>query len=341
MIYVLLNTVYRELAFSSTTFACMVCYKLCFNRKFGQQMYPVCFKIGALTIHWYGVMMAFGFFAALANWSRLGKSQNRDFNYCSDLLFWLMISGILGARIAYVAANWTYFIEEPIRILRIDRGGLIYYGGFLAAGTAIVVFAKIKKEKISALFDFVIISLPLSHAFGRIGCFLNGCCHGSICKNFLGVRFPITSPAAWGQHANGLITNERVQRLITTVKEYRMTKHGLTEKVAELVQSGKIDVSDATALPVHPVQLYESAFNLAIYFFLFWAYRRRKTDGGILALYLLTYPVGRFFIEFMRGDERIPYMGLSVAQALSIALFIIGVMILLWSRKHQRTETIS
>ena len=57
--------------------------------------------------------------------------------------------------------------------------------------------------------------------------------------------------------------------------------------------------------PVHPVQLYEALFNLGLFFVIGWAYRRRKQDGDVIALYLLTYPVARFAFELLRGDERI------------------------------------
>jgi len=301
-------------------------------------MHPVLFRLGPLTIHWYGMMMALGFFAALANWTVLGRKEGRNFNFCSDLLFWIMVAGIVGARIAYIAADLQYFISHPSEIIRVDRGGLIYYGGFLGAGIAIVAIARIHKQKLSSLMDFVIASLPLAHAFGRTGCFLNGCCFGKLVSSGLGVRFPLTSPAARMQYENGLITNERVNRLMTYVNDGHMTTEQFTDRIRELVESGAISAADGRALPVHPVQLYEAAFNLSLFFLIAYAYRRRKTDGSILALYLLTYPVGRFCIEFLRGDFRIRLAGLSVAQLVSITLFAIGWIIFAWSRKNPRGE---
>ena len=296
-------------------------------------MHTAFFKIGSFTIHWYGVMMALGFLAALLNWHFLGKKEGRRLDYCSDLLFWIMLSGIIGARIAYVASNFRYFIDNPAEIIRIDRGGLIYYGGFLAAGGAIVVFARVHKEKISGLFDFVITAVPLAHAFGRIGCFLHGCCFGKVCHSFPAVRFPITSPAAWKHHAEGLIANERVERLMTAVKDWRMSKSELTEKVRDLVESGAISRTDALSLPVHPVQLYESALNIFIYILLIQSYRHRQSSGRTLALYLISYPIVRFSMEFLRGDERMRYAGLTLAQIISAGLFALGIVFFLYSRK--------
>ena len=138
------------------------------------------------------------------------------------------------------------------------------------------------------------------------------------------------------QYLEGLITNERVHGLMTYVNEGRMSNHQFVDRLKELVDSGAVSATDARALPVHPVQLYEAAFNLAVFFVIRYAYKRRKTDGSILALYLLTYPVGRFCIEFLRGDDRLRLAGLSVAQLLSIALFTIGCIIFAWTRNNKR-----
>lgn len=302
-------------------------------------MHPVLFRLGPVTIHWYGVMMALAFFAALVNWTLLGRKEGRDFNFCSDLLFWIMIAGIVGARIAYVMADLPYFLKHPSEILRVDKGGLIFYGGFLGAGIAIAAIARIHKQKLTSLLDFVIASLPLAHAFGRIGCFMNGCCFGKLVSSGPGVRFPLTSPAARLQYMEGLITNERVHRLMTYVNEGRMSRPQFVDKIGELVDSGALAATDARALAVHPVQLYEAAFNFSLFLLIRHAYRHRKTDGTIIALYLLTYPVGRFCLEFLRGDDRGVFMGVSVGQAASVMLFTIGWVMLAWARKNSGQES--
>ena len=86
-----------------------------------------------------------------------------------------MVSGIVGGRIAYVASDPALLPCGTFPHFRIDQGGLIYYGGFLGAAAAVVVLRAARTMPILALSDFVITSLPLGHAFGRVGCFLNGC----------------------------------------------------------------------------------------------------------------------------------------------------------------------
>jgi len=265
-------------------------------------MHPVCFNIDHLTIHWYGVMMAMGFLAGLAIWTFLGKKEGRNLNYCCDLLFWIMVSSIAGARLAYVFSDLKSFLAEPLTILRVDQGGLIYYGGFIGACLAIVVFARIRGENIRTLLDFVVPAVPLAHAFGRIGCLLNGCCYGTEYDGLFAVRYPAQS-YSW-----------KIQ-----------------------VDAGEISRFTLHSLPVHPVQLYEVAFNLVLYLFLVWAYRHRKWNGSIAAFYLLTYPFARFWLEFLRGDERMRYMGLSVAQLVSILLFISGAGLWFWSRRKTKS----
>jgi phosphatidylglycerol:prolipoprotein diacylglycerol transferase len=269
-------------------------------------MHSVFMELGPLTIHWYGIMMALGFIAGIVNWSLLGKRLGRDYQYCTDLMFWVMVSGVLGARIAYVWENWAAYAGDPISILRFDQGGLIFYGGFVAAGIAIVVRARLCKERIVPLMDFVMTSVPLAHALGRIGCFLNGCCFGSCTTSPLGIAFPKGS-AAW------------------------IAQYGI----------GQISLTAEKSLPVHPVQLYEAGYNIFIYVFLVWMFRRSRYAGSVSVTYLLLYAVGRFVLEIFRGDrgERLAVGMLSIAQFVSILLFVIGLLLLLlvWARKSSRS----
>jgi phosphatidylglycerol:prolipoprotein diacylglycerol transferase len=260
-------------------------------------MHSVLFEIGPLTIHWYGVMMAVAFLAGLVNWIALGRSRGRDAQFCSDLIFWVMVSGILGARLAYVLENWSDYAAAPLTILRLDEGGLIFYGGFAAAGVAILLVARHRKERFAPLLDFVLTSVPLSHAFGRIGCFLNGCCFGNCSELPQAVHFPKGAPA-WMSH----------------------------------YQAGLIDQLAPVSLGVHPVQLYEAGYNLLIYGILVWLFRRAPRAGMVSAAYLLLYAFGRFVLEFFRGDrgERLAVGGLSIGQFASLVLFLVGLIVLVW-----------
>jgi len=257
-------------------------------------VHPICFKVAGLTVHWYGVMMALGFLAGLLNWSRLGRRTGRDFAFCSDLLFWVMVAGIAGARLAYVIANAGDFLKAPLTILYLHQGGLIFYGGFIGGWMAVLVFARVRRLGTLDLFDFAVTSVPLAHAFGRIGCFLNGCCHGIVHTGVLAVRYPAES-LPWWVHVD--------QQRITQLASH--------------------------SFPVYPIQLYETCFDLLVYALLVWAFRQRARRGSVSVLYLLTYPTGRFLLEFLRGDPRLHVLGLTVAQWLSVGLFLSGLGLLL------------
>ena len=241
-------------------------------------MHPICFQFGTVTVYWFGVFMALAFLAVITHWNWLARRTDRARGFGADLGFWLILAGVLGARLAYVLANAGEFLANPREILRIDHGGLIYYGGFIGGCLAAILFARARREPLWALADFAITGIPLGHAFGRIGCFLNGCCYGAQTHVPWAVCFPATH--------------------------------------------------DSHGVPVQPTQLYETAFNLALYGLLLLLYLRRRRagapHGGVLAWYLLLYPPFRFLVEFLRGDERLQALGLNVAQEVSLALFAAG-----------------
>ena len=139
-------------------------------------MDPIAFQIGALSIRWYGVMAALGFISAMFLLEYNRKFANATKDQCSTLLFLAMISGVLGARIFYVVQFFHYYRDNMWVIIRIDQGGLVFYGGFLLALLTVVVYSRLKKLDIIRILDIFVPALTAAHGLGRIGCFLNGCC---------------------------------------------------------------------------------------------------------------------------------------------------------------------
>lgn len=237
-------------------------------------MDPVCFTILGKDIYWYGVMFALSFIACATHWNMLGRREGRPPHFGSDLALVVMIAGIVGARLGYVLANFHEYVARPVEILRIDRGGLIFYGGFILSSLVTLAWAWKRGEALRAFVDFCITAIPLGHAFGRVGCFINGCCYGK----------PWDGP--WAIFTAGALR--------------------------------------------HPVQLYESTFNVLLYAALLALYLRKKRDGVVLASYLIFYGAWRFSVEFLRGDERLSEAGLDVAQWISIGLITLGALLLLF-----------
>lgn len=141
-------------------------------------MHPEFITIGGRPIYWYGVMMALAFISGILLWRHMGQQTGRGKDFGSDLALWVLLPGIAGARLLYVLANFPYYRAVPSEIWRIDQGGLIFYGGLLGGALGAIVFSIRRRERLPALLDFLIVAIPLGHMFGRIGCFLNGCCYG-------------------------------------------------------------------------------------------------------------------------------------------------------------------
>ncbi len=157
-------------------------------------MHPIFLEIGSLSIRWYGIMAALGFLSAvfLVSYNRKIAGMNRD--QATTLVFIGVFAGIIGARIAYIIQFWDSYRNNLLEVFRIDRGGLVFYGGFFLAMLCIILYCRKNKFDMWRVLDVVAPALALGHMFGRIGCFLNGCCFGKPTQCFLGVLYPAGSP---------------------------------------------------------------------------------------------------------------------------------------------------
>jgi phosphatidylglycerol:prolipoprotein diacylglycerol transferase len=261
-------------------------------------MHSTLLQLGPITIKAFGLMMALGFVAAWLAAVRLSRGTHRNADYIASLLVWMMVAGVVGARLGYVAEHWTSeFASHPAAIIRIDQGGVMFYGGLIGAGLVLVLWTWQHHEHLLDLSDLLSVVLPLGHAFGRVGCFLNGCCHGRVSDSPFAVVFPAGSPA-WNVQCD----------------------------------AGLISPSSLAAKPVLPTQLFESGANLLIFLFLYQLYRRTPGHRGLVTgVYFMAYSVVRFLIEPLRGDVRMSVGAFSIGQAISVALFFAGSAILIWS----------
>lgn len=159
-------------------------------------MHPIFLQIGDFTIRSYGFMAMVGFLVGWLLMHLNRKHAGLTEDQAANLLLVAMVTGILGARIFYVALEWDYFARNPGQIVRIDRGGLVFYGGFLLAMGSVIGYCRWRHLDVVRVLDVFAPAMSAAHACGRIGCFLNCCCYGSVTASCFGVRYPAGSEAA-------------------------------------------------------------------------------------------------------------------------------------------------
>ncbi|MBN1932034.1 MAG: prolipoprotein diacylglyceryl transferase [Desulfobacterales bacterium] len=144
-------------------------------------MYPVLFKLGKLTIYTYGFFVAMGFLVGILIAKMEAKRLEQDPQMIMDLAFYILIAAIIGSRLFYVMTNPKIFLSNPLEILKIWNGGLVFYGGFIAALLTALIYLKKQKIELWKVADIMAPALAAGHFLGRLGCFFAGCCYGKIC----------------------------------------------------------------------------------------------------------------------------------------------------------------
>ncbi|MBQ9395257.1 MAG: prolipoprotein diacylglyceryl transferase [Proteobacteria bacterium] len=197
--------------------------------------------------------------------------------------------------------------QDCLRPFMFWAGGLTYYGGFILAVLTSWFLAHRWKWSMLKLTDMMAPIIALGLAFGRLGCFLAGCCFGKVTDVPWAIRFPQYSDA-WKRH--------REQAYDALVAQH--------EQIGEWL-----------SLPVHPTQLYELFGALALFAWLWLRRKKAAYRGQQLVILLIGYGILRFVIEFWRDDDRGGWL-LSTSQWISIPLIVIGIVIAIWGRKKNR-----
>ncbi len=265
-------------------------------------MYPVLFSIRGFEITSFGLMMFMSFITAA--WI-LGKQLER-YGYprsiAWDVLAWVAIGGILGAKLYYLALHWEDLAANPVRELT-SRGGLVWYGGLTGGVVAYYLQVRAKKLPVALMFDATAPALAFAYAVGRLGCFLVGDDYGVPTDRWVGIAFPKGSPPS---------TAENLRAIGVDVAP---------------------EIPGDAVLRVHPTQLYEIGLALVMFAILWRLGRSRLHQGQLFALYMMLYAVERFLIEFVRAKGDRLLLGLSTSQVASVILLSAGIA--LWTRRRQ------
>lgn len=265
------------------------------------------FAIGPLFVHYYGIIIMVG--AMLAAWlaSRLAVKYGQKPDVIWDALPWLLIAGIIGARLWHVltppasmqARGWgaNYYFSHPLDALAIWNGGLGIPGAVLGGLLALYIYCRKTKVSFAIMVDMIAPGLALGQAIGRWGNYVNQELYGA----------PSTLPWA-----------------ITIDPAFRLPAY---QHVATY----------------HPLFLYESIWNLLNMGLLLWMGKKLSRilrPGDIFLTYLVVYPTGRFLLEYLRLDPS-PVGGLNINQTImAITAICAGIALLIRLRNRPLESTL-
>lgn len=267
-------------------------------------MFPT-FEFMGKTIGVYGLCSVVGMVAAGVVMYNLVKKKGIYAQDIALLAFAVAAGMLIGGHLLYGITQIPNIIElfknmseytakDFWRALGGYFGGMVFYGGLIGSFLCIAVFRRFKiaaNLKKANILDAYAVVVPLFHVFGRIGCFLGGCCYGI--------------ESSFGFIVNG----NQISPGINGVRRF-------------------------------PVQLVEAGCNFIIFIVLLLLYKKGRAKDKLVYVYLLIYPVVRFALEFLRGDEIRGFLfGLSTSQWISIALFAFSAVSLIAKRNKGRQDT--
>lgn len=272
----------------------------------GSRMRQVLFTIpifGGIKLFGYGCMMVLAFVGSTwaATWR--ARREKLEPDVILDMAFWVFFLGMVGARLFYCIQYWGQGIDNLFDVVQYWKGGIVYYGGILGGVIAFFAYHRFRPFPLRPYLDVMAPAIAVGTLFGRLGCFLNGCCYGDTCNFPWAVSFPKYSPPWDYQVAHGMIPANAIG-----------------------------------SLPLHPTQIYSAIDALVLFLLLSAYYPLRRRDGEVMGLLMITYPVTRFLIEWLRNDEGVFFAGMTISQNISIVLFGCGCAYWLWLSRFPQTR---
>ncbi len=277
----------------------------------GSWIAPQFFSIGPLTIHYYGITMALAVGAAWWFASKRAVHYGLTQDQVDTLSVWLVLGGLVGARLYHVASSWQYYWQYPLESVKIWHGGLSIFGALLGGFVVLLIFGFKRNLKTTHnlqpttynLLDWLAPSVLLGQIIGRFGNFFN----------YEAFGYPTSLP--WKMF----------------VPEYFRPSTFLS------------------ASYFHPLFLYEALGNAVILLVLMYFFRpgrrqkfdSRMTAGALFFSYLLLYNVLRFAIEHLRIDSTFLFHNIRLNALVSGVLVIIAAAGLYWIRRYAKTVAVA
>ncbi|MCB7128489.1 MAG: prolipoprotein diacylglyceryl transferase [Candidatus Brocadiales bacterium] len=257
-------------------------------------------------------MMLFAFAVGVFIARRKANFEGVDPDDMSVLCVFALLAGILGAKVFHVTHQIAGYARSPLETSMIQGGGLSLYGGAIAGFIVWVIVCRRRGVPVLKSMDLGAVGFALGLVFGRIGCFLNGCCYGHrVADDFIfRVYFPKITD-----------TSGNIDGSIVFL-------HHLKE--------GWVNLTDTTALPVHPTQLYSALGAFVLFLILSNVYEYKRRDGEVALLLALLYAPMRFYWEMLRDDSAPVMFGLTVSQLVGIPVFLLALWLLVDGRRRLR-----
>lgn len=258
---------------------------------------PIIFSFGSIQIYWYGFFISIGILAGLAISSKLAEKYKISKDKIFNLSVYLIISGLLGARIYSVILDFRYYLEYPIDIFKIWQGGLAIHGAIIGGLAAGYFYSKKQKLNFRLTADIAVVAVALGQAIGRWGNYFNQEVFGK------------PTNLRWG------IPIEKINRpdIYKSFEYFHPTF--LYESILNLINF-------LILLFLHKKRLSQ---NKRSKFF---------TNGNIFLIYLLNYSLIRFVMEFIRVDETLMILNFRLPQLLSVLLFFTSLILLIVNSKR-------
>jgi phosphatidylglycerol:prolipoprotein diacylglycerol transferase len=142
-------------------------------------MHPILFEYGPLKLFTYGFFLALAFLSAIYIGSREAGRLGLPVAKFYDMCFYAVVGALVGSRLLYILLDLRPFLEHPLKIFALWEGGLVFHGGVILALAAAFYYMRLNKLPWRTTLDALALGLPVGQFFGRLGCFMAGCCYGS------------------------------------------------------------------------------------------------------------------------------------------------------------------